>query len=105
MPQVVPRAANILLVALVYTLSAGCDRGVSAPPPSQKKSPTVASLVPAATDLIVGMGAGDHLVAVSNYDLGAEVAGLPKVGDYQSIDWEKLTVLRPNVLISFYGPG
>ncbi len=65
----------------------------------------MASLVPAAADLIVGMGAADHLVAVSNYNTGPEVAGLPRVGDYQTVDWEKLTVLRPDVLISFYGPG
>jgi iron complex transport system substrate-binding protein len=105
MNQRVPRAAEFLLVALASTLTAGCNRKDPKPAATPKKSPTVASLVPAATDLIVGMGAADHLVAVSNYDLEREVANLPRVGDYQSIDWEKLTVLRPNVLISFYGPG
>jgi ABC-type Fe3+-hydroxamate transport system substrate-binding protein len=51
------------------------------------------------------MGAADHLVAVSNYDLPRpETAGLPKVGDYQSVDWERLTTLRPDVLIVFQSP-
>src|SRR4051812_22580320 len=100
------RAVNFALVALLCVLSCRCDRaGSSAAPAPQKKSPTVASLVPAATDLLVGMGAGDHLVAVSNYDLIKEVSALPRVGDYQSIDWEKLSMAQPNVLISFYGPG
>jgi iron complex transport system substrate-binding protein len=101
----VHRAAQFMLVALACTLTAACDRATPGPQSPQKKSPTVASLVPAATDLIVGMGAADHLVAVSNYNRGPETADLPRVGDYQTVDWEKLTVLRPDVLISFYGPG
>jgi iron complex transport system substrate-binding protein len=56
--------------------------------------------VPAATDLILGMGAGDHLVAVSNWDpQRPETAGLPRVGDYRTIDWEKIASLRPGVMI------
>jgi len=101
----VHRAAQFMLVALACTLTAACDRTTPSPQTPQKKSPTVASLVPAATDLIVGMGAADHLVAVSNYNTGPETTNLPRVGDYQTVDWEKLTVLRPDVLISFYGPG
>jgi iron complex transport system substrate-binding protein len=62
-------------------------------------------LVPAATDLLIGMGAGDHLVAVSDYDEAPQVTKLPRVGGYQTIDWEKLAAIRPNVLVSFYGPG
>jgi iron complex transport system substrate-binding protein len=80
--------------------SASCDR---APPQSQNaKSPKIASLVPAATDLLVAMGAGDHLVAVSNWDTGRpQIAHLPRVGDYQSTDWEQLARLRPDVMIVF----
>jgi ABC-type Fe3+-hydroxamate transport system substrate-binding protein len=60
----------------------------------------VASLVPAATDLLLAMGLSDRLVAVSNWDTDrAEISGLPKVGDYRTIDWEKLSVLRPGVMI------
>jgi iron complex transport system substrate-binding protein len=62
----------------------------------------VASLVPGASDLLLGMGAGDHLVAVSNYDVGRdETRGLPRVGDYQQIDWEQIALLKPDVLIVF----
>jgi iron complex transport system substrate-binding protein len=68
-------------------------RGVS-------KEPTVASLSPAATDIVLGIGAGDHLAAVSNYDSGREeIAGLPRVGDYRTQDWEKLAALRPGRMI------
>ena len=66
----------------------------------------VASLVPAATDLILGMGAADHLVAVSNYD-PAEIGHqrLPRVGDYQATDWETLASLRPQVMIIQMDPS
>jgi len=72
--------------------------GVAAP----AKSPKLASLVPAATDLLVAMGAGDHLVAVSNWDTPRpQIAHLPRVGDYQTTDWEQLAQLRPDVMIVF----
>ena len=46
------------------------------------------------------MKAGEHLVAVSNWDADrAEIRDLPRVGDYRSIDWEKLTQIRPGVMI------
>ncbi len=74
--------------------------------PALAANPKVASLVPAATDLIVGMGAGEHLVGVSNYDdtTRDELKHLPKIGDYQTIDWERLGALRPNILIIFQSP-
>src|ERR1700744_3416424 len=77
----------------------GCDRrGTSAVSPVAKH-PTVASMVPAATDILLGMGAGDHLVAVSNYDTANPgAARLPRVGDYQNTDWEKLASLKPDVI-------
>ena len=62
--------------------------------------PTIASLSPAATDVVLGMGAGDHLVAVSNFDAARpEIEGRPRVGDYRTQDWEKLAALRPEKMI------
>jgi iron complex transport system substrate-binding protein len=59
--------------------------------------------VPAVTDLILGMHAGDQLVAVSNYDQDrAETRNLPRVGDYLNNDWEKLAEIRPTVMITQY---
>jgi iron complex transport system substrate-binding protein len=51
------------------------------------------------------MGAGEHLVAVSTFDVEREgTRGLPKVGDYQNFDWEQLSVLKPNIMIVFIAP-
>ncbi len=82
----------------------GCNR----PTPATTANPTtatIASLVPAATDLILGMGARDHLVAVSNWDPQLpELAGLPRVGDYRTVDWEKIAELHPTHMIVQFAP-
>src|ERR1700749_5223974 len=59
------REAAIFLTALFPLAS--CDK--PAPPSSQPISNTIASTVPAATELLIGMGAKDRLVAVSNYEV------------------------------------
>src|SRR5437016_333708 len=81
------RLRQFAVVGLLWALIGGCDRGKSDSSPLKEPSPRIASLVPAATDLIVAMGAGDHLVAVSDYDQDPRVANLPRVGAYQTIDW------------------
>jgi len=46
------------------------------------------------------MGAADRLVAVSNFDVPAEESrSLPRVGDYQTVDWEKLAQIKPSAMI------
>src|SRR5581483_8886968 len=89
------RPAVWIFVLLALLLSAGsCDRNKSTSTPAPARTADhkikIASLVPAATDLIVGMGAADHLVAVSNWDTDRpEIKQLPRVGDYQTIDWDR----------------
>ncbi len=85
---------------LLPLLLVGCDR---TPPAATTRPahPLVASTVPAATDLIVGLAAADQLVAVSTYDAGRpDVGSLPKAGDYQTVDWERLAALHPSVLFT-----
>jgi len=88
------------MIALTLAMNvASCDQP-KAKPPSTQEIITVASLVPAATDLIDGMGARDHLIAISNWDPNRDdYASLPRVGDYRSIDWERITQLQPRVMI------
>jgi iron complex transport system substrate-binding protein len=73
-------------------------------PETSNPTPTIASLTPAGTDLIIGIGAADHLVAVSDQDderQGTE--GLPKVGDFDHVDWEKLAAAKPQILLTQFG--
>lgn len=90
---------GILAVAFLLFFQASCDRPAA---PGIAKHPTIASLVPNATDLLIGMDAADHLLAVSNYEQDRPaIHNLPRVGDYQNIDWEKLAELRPDVMMIF----
>lgn len=51
------------------------------------------------------MGAADHLAGISTYDTDRPaLRGLPRVGDYASVDWERLSIIRPEVLIIFQAP-
>jgi iron complex transport system substrate-binding protein len=100
-----PLPLTLLLGALVLTF-ADCDRdrvnSVAATTQATRPitKPTVASLSPAATDLLIGMGAGDHLIAVSNYDAeNPQTKDLPRVGDYRTIDRERLTTLKPDLIV------
>ena len=95
---------RIFLTLIALSAVASCERGNPTPAPSTNTSKKikVASLVPAATDLLVGMGAADHLAAVSNWDTDLpEIKQLPRVGDYQTTDWERLAELRPDVMLVF----
>lgn len=58
----------------------------------------VVSLSPAVTDLLLAMNGRDVLVGVSHFDRGAELEGLPRVGDYETVDWERMSVLKPQVI-------
>ena len=95
------RPARFIFSLLLLFIPIGCDRN-SAPAVTPTTRPiTVASLSPAATEILIGLGARDRLVAVSNFEPPREsVAGLPRVGDYQSTDWERLAALRPSVMVT-----
>jgi iron complex transport system substrate-binding protein len=91
----------VLLLALCAIVS--CDRRPKSAAPNTGGR-KIASLVPAATEMLLGMNAGDSLVAVSNYESSPLVKSLPRVGDYQSTDWETLARLRPDVMVIQIAP-
>jgi iron complex transport system substrate-binding protein len=67
-------------------------------------SPRIASTSPAGSELVLALGLSDHLVAVSKYDNDPAISSKPQIGDYQSIDWEKLSPLQPDYLIVQIAP-
>ena len=97
------RLAFFLAFAIIAVMI-GCEkRNARAVPHSTTASgrlPAIASVVPAATDILLEMGAADQLVGVSNYEpkTAPDRTRYARVGDYQVIDWEQLSVIRPNVL-------
>jgi iron complex transport system substrate-binding protein len=57
--------------------------------------PTVATLSPAVTDLVIGIGAAAHLVAVSDLDEDRDgTEGLARIGDFDHVDWEKVLITQ-----------
>ncbi len=104
-PTLVPTLCLIHLVLAFGVVGCGRGSGGPAAQPSTAKSPAVISLVPAATDILIGMGADEHLVGVSNFDENPAIAKLPRVGDYLTTDWEKIARLRPQLLVTQYSLG
>lgn len=64
----------------------------------------IVSLVPAATDVLLALGAGDLLVGRTDYDTDPALAPLPSVGGGLGPSLEVLVTLRPDVVIRFEGP-
>jgi iron complex transport system substrate-binding protein len=64
------------------------------------KPQRIVSLSPDLTEILYGVGAFNRVVGVSNYDTyPPEVAKLPHLGELHSPSLEKLTVLRPDLVI------
>ena len=102
-----PRVVGILaLVAIIFVAALALEwRGEPKPGMERSAAVRVASITPAGTDLLIGIGAADRLVGVSNFDDDREgMAGKPRIGDYQTINWEKLSGLGANVLVLQYAP-
>jgi iron complex transport system substrate-binding protein len=62
----------------------------------------IASLVPAATEMIYEMGDGARVAAVSTYDhFPAEVARLPKVGGLLDPSVERILAIKPDLVVVY----
>ena len=70
---------------------------------AQQAPQRVISLVPALTEMVFAIGAGDRVVAVSSYDDDPpQVRPLPRVGALIDPDVERIISLRPD-LVLLYG--
>ena len=62
----------------------------------------VVSIIPAATEMIFAMGAGDRLIAVGSYDtFPPEATKLPRVGALLDPDTERILSMRPDLVIVY----
>ena len=70
-----------------------------------KPAQRIVSLAPHATELIYAAGAGDKLIAVSDYSDYPEAAThLPSVGSVFALDTERLLALKPDLVV-IWGTG
>jgi iron complex transport system substrate-binding protein len=62
----------------------------------------VISIIPATTEMLFAMGAGDRLIAVGSYDtFPPEVAKLPRVGALLDPNVERILSMRPDLVILY----
>ncbi len=62
----------------------------------------IVSLIPATTEMLFAMGAGDRLVGIGTYDrFPPEVEKLPRVGGLIDPDTERILSLRPDLVIVY----
>lgn len=64
----------------------------------------IISLAPHTTELIYALGAGEKLVAVSDYsNFPAEAELLPSVANYNGVDIEAIMQLNPDLIVAWQG--
>jgi iron complex transport system substrate-binding protein len=60
----------------------------------------IVSLAPHTTELLYAIGAGDRIIATVNYaDYPEAATRLPRVGDAHLLDLERITALRPDLIV------
>jgi ABC-type Fe3+-hydroxamate transport system substrate-binding protein len=77
-----------------------CAAAVSAPPqPAESARPRVVALIPSIAEDLYAVGAGPQVVAVSAFTDLPQARNLPRVGDANGIDAERIVALRPDLVI------
>ncbi len=62
----------------------------------------IVSIIPATTEMLFAMGAGDRVIAVGSYDrFPPEVSRLPRVGALLDPDVERILSLRPDLVVVY----
>lgn len=86
------------LLAFMLILLAGCNR--SAPPAGPEQAPErIVSLAPNITGTLFDLGLGNRVVGVTRFSHIDATSGLPVVGDFMNVNYEKLVVLKPDLVI------
>lgn len=85
-----------IAVALTSVLALACPMVVAA------EARRVISIIPATTEMLFAIGAGDRVVAVGSYDrFPAQVDKLPRVGALLDPNVERILSLRPDLVVLY----
>jgi iron complex transport system substrate-binding protein len=92
------RRAALAIVAVVVLI--GTAKAVPFTTPAEAHR--VVSIIPATTEMMFAMGAGDRLVAVGSYDrFPPDVDKLPRVGALLDPNVERILALKPDLVILY----
>lgn len=96
---------RLVAVFVLATLASSAPEGLS---PAQDRGPTprvpsrIISLVPAITEMLFAIGAGDRVIGVSSFDtFPPEVATRAKVGALLDPDFERILSLQPDLVVVY----
>lgn len=105
------RVAVLAVVILVVTVLPGCHAKSRSPKDADmptRRSPQIVSTVPAATQILLQLKAGDALAAVSTYDkplLTGRWRKLPVIGNYIRLNTELMVQIHPTGLVMQMAPS
>lgn len=96
---------SVVVTVVLLAIPVWADRGVglSGDVRSQSPPPTrIVSLVPAVTEMLFAIGAGDSVVGVSSWDrYPAEALSRPRVGALIDPDVERILSLKPDLVVAY----
>lgn len=97
------RHLTSVLVALATLVAlAGADRPTAQTRAPRSQPQRIVSLVPAVTEMLFAMGAGQQVVGVSQFDrFPQEVATRARVGALLDPDLERILGLRPDLVVTY----
>jgi len=90
----------------LLALSIGCGQPADTPAASTTGRPArperIVSLIPATTEILFAIGAGDRVVGVGSFDrFPAEIEALPRVGGLIDPDTERIFSLEPDLVVAY----
>jgi len=89
-------AATETKVAVALLIALLCVQGLRA------EAHRIISIIPATTEMLFAMGAGDRVVAVGSYDqFPPQVETRPRVGALLDPDVERIIALRPDLVVLY----
>ncbi len=101
-----PRLAWPVALLLLVSLASLAWGAAPASSPSPAPPARIVSLAPSITETLFALGAGDRVVAVSDFcDHPPEVRRLPRVGSFNAPSVEAVLAARPDVAIGAPSPG
>ncbi|NNM89072.1 MAG: ABC transporter substrate-binding protein [Phycisphaerae bacterium] len=106
------RGALLAGILALLIVPAGCRKKASVPlrhtPAGVVQPVRIACSVPAATQILLQLGAAGDLVGVSSFDrtlLPPPLQALPVIGNYLHLDYETLLNVQPTVLVVQMAPA
>ncbi len=106
------RGAIVIGLLVLVTLASGCQKKKSSsfrePLSGPAKPVRIACTVPAATQILLQIGAAGDLAGVSSFDrplLPPRLQSLPVVGNYLHLDYEMVLNVKPTVLVVQMAPA